>query len=503
MRQTMSKLVLAVMAVAALLLVFGCDLGMNQGGTGSLAIGLGSSSRNLVWEPGLDMGITSYTISGTGPTDGDSFEVSGHTGGLFTQDGLVVGNWTITVDGYNTDEEKIATAVADVVITRNATSAASMVLRPLEGTGTLSVNMSWTDSNGLLTNPTATVVIRDEEGIDIATISEPAALTISGQTATGTVTDLPTGWYEVTVRLSDGITTAWDGVFVLRVVKGQTTTGTVTIPEEQIHIGTGTGTVAITIVEDMDDPLAVGFSGMPDLVEAGGTITLTSTGTYSGNEQYRWYVNGLRQTGETAASFSYIFDEEGTFMVSLLVLDGGALGGYGESVSVGGEAVVVYAVGEIGPAGGYVFYENPNFATDVWRYLEAAPADIEGFKVWGGDGTSVGSSDTGMGTGESNTSKIVAAFDDGDYAAKVCADLVVTKGGVTYDDWFLPSRYELNEMFWNVYFLYPDGFSPGNYWSSSEDNAYDAWAQDFYDGTMDASSQSKHYEFRVRPVRAF
>ena len=34
-----------------------------------------------------------------------------------------------------------------------------------------------------------------------------------------------------------------------------------------------------------------------------------------------------------------------------------------------------YAPGDIGPAGGWIFYVNPNYAKDGWRYLEAAPFD--------------------------------------------------------------------------------------------------------------------------------
>src|SRR5262249_2702659 len=34
-----------------------------------------------------------------------------------------------------------------------------------------------------------------------------------------------------------------------------------------------------------------------------------------------------------------------------------------------------YAIGDIGPAGGYIFFENPNYRSDGWRYLEAAPFD--------------------------------------------------------------------------------------------------------------------------------
>jgi len=34
-----------------------------------------------------------------------------------------------------------------------------------------------------------------------------------------------------------------------------------------------------------------------------------------------------------------------------------------------------YALRDTGPAGGLIFYLNPNYATDGWRYLEAAPSD--------------------------------------------------------------------------------------------------------------------------------
>ncbi len=42
-----------------------------------------------------------------------------------------------------------------------------------------------------------------------------------------------------------------------------------------------------------------------------------------------------------------------------------------------------YAPGDVGPAGGYIFYVNPNFATDGWRYLEAAPFDQSAGAKWG------------------------------------------------------------------------------------------------------------------------
>jgi hypothetical protein len=42
-----------------------------------------------------------------------------------------------------------------------------------------------------------------------------------------------------------------------------------------------------------------------------------------------------------------------------------------------------YAVGDISPAGGLIFYENPHYAADGWRYLEAAPFDQSAGAKWG------------------------------------------------------------------------------------------------------------------------
>ncbi|NCB71796.1 MAG: DUF1566 domain-containing protein, partial [Clostridia bacterium] len=141
-------------------------------------------------------------------------------------------------------------------------------------------------------------------------------------------------------------------------------------------------------------------------------------------------------------------------------------------------------------------------------YLEAAPESNEfSNKVWGGYETTIGTG-TAIGTGESNTEKIVAKVGNAepygkktDYAAKLCADLVVTKDGVVYDDWFLPSKDELNQMYLNLSENKLGGFSGAAYWSSSEYRADGAWNQDFGHGSQ--NDHLRYNDYRVRPVRAF
>jgi hypothetical protein len=105
-----------------------------------------------------------------------------------------------------------------------------------------------------------------------------------------------------------------------------------------------------------------------------------------------------------------------------------------------------YNIGDTGPAGGLIFYLNPNYKSDGWKYLEAAPNDSPGdnnnyFIPWNnGDFVKTGATETAIGTGKANTQKIVDIQGNGSYAAKLCSDL--TQGG--YSDWFLPSKDELN-----------------------------------------------------------
>ena len=178
------------------------------------------------------------------------------------------------------------------------------------------------------------------------------------------------------------------------------------------------------------------------------------------------------------------------------------------------EPGIEYAIGDTGPAGGLVFYDKGYYSYG-WRYLEAAPSDL-GSYVFGfyraidtSDYLATGTS-PGIGSGRINTEMLVESMGgeayrnnnkDGvriaDYAAKKCLDYEA--GG--YDDWFLPSKDELDLMYKNLKVQGLGGFSGVYYWSSSEGNAYYAWYQYFSNG--DQYDHNRNDVCRVRPVRAF
>jgi len=106
---------------------------------------------------------------------------------------------------------------------------------------------------------------------------------------------------------------------------------------------------------------------------------------------------------------------------------------------------------------------------------------------------------TAIWTGKSNTDKIVELTFEGEYAARICYDLVLNG----YDDWFLPSRDELSELYKNRAKI--GGFvKTSKYWSSSEGTYNNAYCQDFSDERKSPGSEFKMSNFhRVRAVRYF
>ena len=161
----------------------------------------------------------------------------------------------------------------------------------------------------------------------------------------------------------------------------------------------------------------------------------------------------------------------------------------------------------LGPAGGYVFYDKGSYS-DGWRYLEAAPEDTEWEAAWGAHESTIGGTSTEIGTGKTNTQIIVAWLNDhgeSGKAAQLCDGL--NYGG--YNDWFLPSKDELDMMYQELQGNGVGGFADdvnydysNAYWSSSEADIDYAWVQTFHDGLQ------YHYYYKgsaryVRAVRAF
>jgi hypothetical protein len=163
---------------------------------------------------------------------------------------------------------------------------------------------------------------------------------------------------------------------------------------------------------------------------------------------------------------------------------------------------IVYKLRDRGPAGGWIFYINPNYKTDGWRYLEAAPSDQSNPERWyESDTGNIAGTVKDVGKGQANTTMIVNFYGRlYPYAARSCDELTI--GG--YGDWFLPSSDELKLMRANLHsygILY--GFQDDGYWSSEQYTTANAYYLNFNDPNGNRLFSSKMSFARVRAIRAF
>jgi len=159
-----------------------------------------------------------------------------------------------------------------------------------------------------------------------------------------------------------------------------------------------------------------------------------------------------------------------------------------------------FQMGDTGPAGGIIFFDR-GFISDGWRYLEAAPVETEFTAPWGSYGKDISSTSTSIGTGKRNTQVIVdflRKIGESETAAQRCTQLNI--GG--FNDWFLPSKDELDLMYKNLKQEGLGGFSDNWYWSSSQYIVNNAWGQRFGDGGQ-IGDGGKNSTGSVRAVRAF
>jgi hypothetical protein len=150
-------------------------------------------------------------------------------------------------------------------------------------------------------------------------------------------------------------------------------------------------------------------------------------------------------------------------------------------------------------AGGIICYLDGNGGGLVCAKIDQ---NNGGGMAWAGnENSTTDATGTEVGTGQSNTTKIVNdAGTSIDYAARICDEL----GLEGYTDWFLPSKDELNLMYQNLHTATPSigDFQTDFYWSSTEDDAGDADVQEF-NADGDQNYDAKDALHMVRAVRVF
>jgi hypothetical protein len=157
----------------------------------------------------------------------------------------------------------------------------------------------------------------------------------------------------------------------------------------------------------------------------------------------------------------------------------------------------LYTVGNFYEAlGGYVFYLD-----ETGQHGLVCTFFDQGEYAWGcRDKKIKGADGNELYSGKQNTLDIIKGCKDKMTAANVCDNWTV----LGFDDWYLPSQYELELMCSNLHKNMAGNFAIDDYWSSTELNDESAKLYGFFaTGSGGRGSAGKNYAFRVRAVRSF
>ncbi len=463
-----------------------------------------------VWDVGNPppVGIT-YEISG----DGTTVVIDTGTGKITITDGAEAdnsGEYTVTAtasanSNYEANSSKAATVIVTIAKRDLNTATFSYdAVATTEGTAIAAgagAGPVWTPATGAPgpNGITYSVTGYSGDGEQDAGVGTDADGKI---TITDAAKAVNSGTYTVTATAGSGSNYADTST--------QTTTVTVTIAKRNLNTATFSYTVEKALGAPYDGffkPVWTPATGAPtpegitySITAATGASEPNTDGTAGGTP----VVDIDQNTGKITITADAVEANSGDYTVEATA---GSTSNYldgSKQTTTATVNVIVYSVGNDGPAGGKVFHDEGDY-TNGWRYLEAAPSDETTTYPWGANGAITGGTQTGIGSGMANTDNIVATLGTNGgtaYAAKICAEL--DEGGK--DDWFLPSKDELNKMYEQrvaagVDSSFYKSFSSSGYWSSSEDSSSYAWRQGFGSGYQYGTDRYDGH--RVRAVRAF
>ena len=276
------KAIVTNLLVACGILLSTCGIFDAVEQTGGIQIKLINQMGAKTLLPTIDMIVVRYAIYGSSPS-GDTFEDLDYSGESVTIGSLRFGEWTVSVDGKNAAGIIIGHGDGNTVVHTDETSTVAIPVQPLPGTGMLDLTVNWHAADIDIPSVDSELVPPIGESQDIIFTHE------GDSQATSVSTGIPTGYHTLIVKLLDNGLLTMGSVEVVRIVKAETTYGTF----DFLDVNQPGGSIQVNITPEMDDPLTVTIAGGVELIEVGGSMTVSASVTESvGNVVYVWYVNG-------------------------------------------------------------------------------------------------------------------------------------------------------------------------------------------------------------------
>jgi hypothetical protein len=420
----------------------------------------------------------------------------------------------MTYGGSNQTVTPAASSSLTVTLTSTTTgicTVAGFVITAV-GSGTCSITASQAGNSNYLPAFNEVRTFGVLKGIQSITFTTPSAMTVGGSNQTVA----PTASSSLTVTLTS------------------TTTGICTVAGFDIT-AVGSGTCSITasqagnsnyqaaadVVRTFGITAVINMAAIAGVAApvAGATpVSATTAGTgYTGTVSWSGspstFAANMRYTATITLNATSGYTLTGV-SANFFTVAGAA--SVTHSANSGVITAVFYMVGSTGPANGKVFYVastpfdcGPTINRKKCTYLEAAPGTWQGLEdaylVWADQTpphlrtTSV-TTGSAIGSGYQNSLNIVDQGNGATTAAGAARAYTVTEGGVVFNDWFLPSREELNALYL-VKNIFTDLVTNNYYWSSTENISTSSWAQSFFNGS--SITINKGTGRYVRPIRSF
>jgi hypothetical protein len=369
MKKCMKKWLMMPLLVLVALGAMSCGNTLIPSTRGSLSINVGAAmARTLL--PDIVMEIDSFEISGTGPS-GSTFNETVYSTGTITVTNLLVGQWTVKVDAYNSSEQKIGSVSKTATVAANATTPISMIVVPLTGNGTFQYTLTW-PAEVSLTSPSVVGAIYELETDPI-----PVTFELDGNSATY-LTDLPAGYYAFGLALRDGDTIVWSSnPIAFRIVQGATTSGQTDLTGNEIAMY---GDLEITVGVDLQNPIDIELAGSATSITTAETLTVDAT--ISGTPDIiEWFLDG-----QWVSALDYLTSVDvgtglgvGRHCLSIVVLEGTTLGSedYWFDVTQAEQVNGISEDFEDGLAQGWTLDDNWSIANGV---LNSVPTSLENWK---------------------------------------------------------------------------------------------------------------------------
>lgn len=274
-----------IFLLAAIIILSGINCYRISPNGSALNIVLSNNVDSKAIVPSIDMIVTSYRITGTGPNDAllptiadvpasqDTVEISD----------LSSGSWTITVTGLNSGGIAIGRGHGTVAVSQSDDSTLAIAVSPLTGSGTLHLTASW-DTSSVGTNPVLNATLTP---VGSTTSVIPFTMNVASSAAVYSNTAIEAGYYILSLVLLDGTSNCGGAVDIIRIAAGQTSSGIVSL------VLSNHGVIGVTITQQMNEPVTVALSGILSSITAASSMTVAASASNASGVTYYWYIDGV------------------------------------------------------------------------------------------------------------------------------------------------------------------------------------------------------------------